>query len=343
MHSVRRGRAGSRPSAWTALLAALSAALCMPTGAFADPWLQDHRQAPLHPTIITADYKDKSYPVIAASAEVPEIEVEGKLRKLYSDQSYQTPRAVGFAPGFVTFKAQKASSNMTTMSTRLTGPGMAGSGLVPSGTTSEKGEYECTLVSSGAHAGCYLAVVFFRVDDGGSPLAGSTAIAFREIGDLAAGKETKVTIDGSYFAPPGVKAAYFPMVFSKGLEIRTDQSENAAVYFRRGEMAVHGALLAHYRQQNPASDKPASAYLRFRPELPPGVDPRSLPPTITAKFAVTESGEVDAVEIDQVLDVKVDQEIRRALGGWLFMPRLRKGYPVRTMITVPLSFAQASS
>jgi hypothetical protein len=319
---------------------ALSGALCMPTRALADQWLQDSRQAPLHPTIFTADFKGKSYPVIAASAEVPEIEADGKLRKLYSDQSYQTPRAVGFAPGFVTFKAQHASSNMTTMSTRLTGPGMAGS-MVPGGTTSESGQYDCTLVASEAHADCYLAVVFFRVDDAGNPLAGTTAIAFRQIGDLVAGREVKVTVNGSYFAPPGVKAAYFPMVFSKGLEIRTDQSDNAAAYFRRGEMAVHGALLAHYRQQNPTSDKPASAYLRFRPELPIGVDPRSLPPTITAKFAVTESGEVDAVEIDQVLDVKVDQELRRAFSGWLFMPRLKKGIPVRTMITVPLSFGGA--
>jgi hypothetical protein len=315
---------------------ALSVVLCLPTGAFADQWLQDSRQAPLHPTIITADYKGKSYPVTAASAELAEIEVEGKLRKLYSDQSYQTPRAVGFAPGFVTFKDQKASSNMTTMTTRMTGPGMTS--VLPSGMASGSGKYECTLVSSEAHADCYMAVVFFRVDDGGSPLEGSTGIAFRQIGDLAAGRETKVQINASYFAPPGVKAAYFPMVFSKGLEIRTDQSEVAAAYFRRGEMAVHGALLAHYRQQNPTSDKPASPYLRFRPELPPGVDPRSLPATITAKFAVTESGEVDDVEIDQVLDAKVDQELRRALSGWLFMPRLKKGIPVRTMIAVPLSF-----
>ena len=327
---------------WESSLAAALFVLCLPAGALADPWPQDGREAPLHPTIITAEYKGKVYPITDVSAEVPEIEVEGKLRKLHSDQSYGTPRAVVFAPGFVTFTSQNASASTTTTSTRMTGMGLSGNTVIP-GTVSETGEYDCTLVASEPHSDCYIAVIFYRVGDGGSPVPGSTAIAFRQIGDLAAGRETKVAINGSYFAPPGVLATYFPLVFSKGLEIRTDQCENAARYFRRGEMDTHSALLAHYRQQNPGADKPASAYLRFRPELPPGVDPRSLPPTITARFAVTETGEVDGVELDHVLDVKVDREIRRALGGWLFMPRLKKGYPVRSMITVPLSFGQDSS
>ena len=68
------------------------------------------------------------------------------------------------------------------------------------------------------------------------------------------------------------------------------------------------------------------------------VDRHNVPTSVNAKFAVTETGEVDSLELDQVLDVQVDRAIRRALDGWLFMPRLRKGYPVRTMISVPLSF-----
>jgi hypothetical protein len=341
MASAKLGRVGLRRLFGISVLFALFAALCIPKGAFADQWLQDGREPPLHPTIITVEYKGKVYPVTAVSAEVPEIEVEGKPRKLYADQSYQTPRALGFAPGFISFKTQNAGSKIMTQSVRIMG--FSGSSVVPSGTFSDTGDYECTLVASEAHADCYIAVIFFPVDEGGSPLPGSTGMAFRQIGDLVAGRETQVAISCGYVPPPGVRAAYVPLIFSKGLEIRTNQSEIAAGYFRRGEMAVHGAMLAHYRQQNPASDRPASPYLRFKPELPPGIDPRSLPARVTAKFAVTETGEVDSLEIDQVLDVKVDREIRRALNGWLFLPRLKKGYPVRSMIEVPLSFGQASS
>jgi hypothetical protein len=151
-----------------------------------------------------------------------------------------------------------------------------------------------------------------------------------------------VVIHSAYVVPPNVRYHFFPLIYSKGLEIRTDQSELSADFFRRGEMAAHEALLERYRQRNPEADRPASPYLRFQPQLPIDVDPRSLPAVITVKFAVTEAGEVDSIEIAQVLAEPVDREIRRAVNGWLFLPRLKKGYPVRSFIEVPLSFEHAA-
>ena len=318
-------------------LAVLLAVLCLPAAAFSAPWLQDSREAPLHPTVIMADYKGKSYPVMGASAEFPEVVVDGKTRRLYSKGSYQTPRAVGFGAGFVTFKDPHASSLVRTIERRVT-EGMNNRTEISGGTFSASGTYETTLVSTGPLSSCYLAVVYFETDAAGIPLPGTTALAFKQVGDLAPGRETKVTINSSFIPPTDGHYAFFSMVFSKGLEIRTDQSDWAAAYFRRNEMAAHEALLARYRQENPTADKPAAAYLRFRPELPVDVDRHNVPTSVNAKFAVTETGEVDSLELDQVLDVQVDRAIRRALDGWLFMPRLRKGYPVRTMISVPLSF-----
>jgi hypothetical protein len=335
------------PGRWHPLrpptLIALFAVLGFAKGAFSAEWLQDSREPPLHPTVITAEYKGKPYPVIAVTAEIPEINAEGELRKLYSGQSYQTPRAVRFAPGSVSFKAQNASSVIRSESLRFNGFGAINGSTLPEGTVSATGDYECTIVSPEAHSDCYIAVIFARRNREGGVDTASTAIAFRQIGDLAAGRETKVKINCSYVAPKGYLFYYFPLIFSKGLEIRTDQSEIAARFFRISEMASHEALLAQYRKENATADRPAVAYLRFQPELPPDVDPRSLPPMVNARFAVTESGEVDAVTLDQVLDARVDREIRRALDGWLFLPRLRKGYPVRTQIVVPLSFGGAPS
>jgi hypothetical protein len=334
-----------RPGRWRPLrsptLIALFAFLGFAKGGFSAEWLQNSREPPLHPTVITAEYQGKPYPVTAVTAEIPEINAEGKLMKLYSGQSYQTPRAVGFAPGFVSFKAQNASSSVKSESIRFNGFGAMNGSTLPEGTISASGEYECTIVSPEAHSDCYIAVIFSRRNPEGGMDTASTAIAFRQIGDLAAGREAKVKINCSYVAPKGNLFYYFPLIFSKGLEIRTDQCEVAAHFFRISEMAAHEAMLARYRQENATSDRPAIAYLRFQPELPADVDPRVLPPTVNARFAVTESGEVDSVVLDQVLDVRVDHEIRRALNGWLFLPRLRKGYPVRTQIVVPLSFGAA--
>src|SRR5580658_8605566 len=112
-----------RPGRWHPLrpptLIALFAVLGFAKGGFSAEWLQDSREPPLHPTVITVEYKGRPYPVTAVTAEIPEINAEGELRKLYSRQSYQTPRALRFAPGFVSFKAQNASSLVRTRSLRF--------------------------------------------------------------------------------------------------------------------------------------------------------------------------------------------------------------------------------
>jgi len=57
---------------------------------------------------------------------------------------------------------------------------------------------------------------------------------------------------------------------------------------------------------------------------------------------VAETGEVDSLEIDQALDPQVAQAIRRALNGWLFLPRLKNGSPEQSVMELPLSFGQGS-
>jgi hypothetical protein len=89
-------------------------------------------------------------------------------------------------------------------------------------------------------------------------------------------------------------------------------------------------------------DRASLAYLRVLPQLPAGIDPHSLPPTINAKLMVAETGEVDSLEIDQALDPQVAQAIRRALNGWLFLPRLKNGSPEQSVMELPLSFGQGS-
>jgi hypothetical protein len=324
------------------LVAAIFAIGAQP-GALASSWLQNTREPPLHPTVIVTEFKGKSYTVTHAKGEFPEINVEGKTKRLYGKQSYQPLRAVGFAPGFVRFKSQNATSTTTYYTERVNGTGgMNKNAVFQTGQFTAKGDYHCTLIASEPHSETYIAVIFYRMDLSGAPDLGSAAIAFREVGDLPAGAEKDVAISCAYVAPPGNRYYLFPLVFTKGREIRTDQSERVAAFFRSQEMETHRSIVDKYEQQFVTADKPPVPYLRVPPVLPNGVKANAIPGTIKASFTVTEDGEVDGITLDQALDPQVSHEVRRALNGWLFLPCLKKGYPVRVPVETSLSFEPAS-
>jgi len=317
-------------------------AIVLAADARADEWLQDGREPPLHPSVIVTDYKGRDYAVTHVSKEGGVILVDGKRVKLSLYQSYRVMRAGGYRPGRVEITKENASSNIRTLEWKVRQSYGGDSGPIPGRVLSARGTYEATVVASGDLPDCFIAVVFYRLKPDGTPDPHSTAIAFGEIGSMAAGRPTGVRIDCSYIAPSGTRYYLFPLVFSEGIEVRTNMVEHAARYFRLSEMLAHGEILSRYRKQHPDSDHPAALYLRIPPLLPDGVDPMALPSTINASFLVTGTGEVDSLRIDATLAPSVEASIRRAINGWLFLPRLRQGEPLPTMMRLPLSFAQDS-
>jgi hypothetical protein len=300
--------------------------------------------APLHPTVIMADYKGAGRVVVAVNSEFARVQVDGKLVTLRGKQSYRPALATAFSPGYIKFKDQQSSSTIYTSTVTMFHGGLGGgpsasNASYPEGMVSSSGDYECKVVSSLALPDCFLAVVFFRVGADGNTIPGSVEMAFREIGNLTATTPTAVKISSAYIAPPNTRFYHFPLLFSKGQEVRSDQSEVSARFFRYQDIQAHREFLRQYRMKNPTSDRPAYAYLRYPPILPDGIDPRTLPGTIRATFRVTESGDVDSLVIEPELDPKALNAIRRAVGGWLFLPRLKNGLPIPVQIEAPLSFA----
>jgi hypothetical protein len=287
-----------------------------------------------------ADYRGGLYPVIAVHREAAEIQIDGELKRLSLRQAYRVERAPAFLPGHVDFKAEVATSRIHEQSWRFQG-GDHGYDTVPGGVVSASGAYTAILAPRSSVKDCFIAVVFFKETTGGSPDQDSIAIAFLDVGDLTAGKETPVRIDCGYVVPPGgTNYHYESLLFSKGAEIQTDHSEASAKFFRHLEMVAHNRMLADYCKQNSGADRPVVPYLRFPPLLPESVDPRNLPSTINLDFVVTESGEVDSMFIAPNLDPLSERAIRRAVGGWLFLPRLKAGQAVPTRIKMPISFSQ---
>jgi hypothetical protein len=314
------------------------AGLVAPSEARAEDWLTGPTQPPLHPTILRAAYKGHYYPITAVKGERPQVKVDGELKNADGREGYDPARARAYSKGYVQFSTQNASWQVRTMTYRF------GNGnVVPGGTLSKNGTYEATLLPSESHDDCYLAVLFFQLDAMGEPKAGTIAMAFGKVGDLTAGKPSKISMEEAYITGEGVNFYCFPLLFSKGMEIRTDQSELAARFFRWQEMNAHRKLLATYLQQNPSANLQAHAYLRIPPVLPDDVDVKTLPTVIHATFMVSETGEVESLQVEDPVDPPVFEAIQRAINGWLFTPRLENGRPARTMIKLPLSFDPARS
>jgi hypothetical protein len=311
----------------------------LPRVSVAGVWLQDSRIAPLHPTVIAAEWNGKTYPVTGVDGDEAEILVDGKVVRLHSRQKYLMLRAASYLAGNVRFLHQDAFNHGVTEVWHIQSAIEGDRVEVPGGYLSLNEHYSASLVPSRSFPHAFLAVVFFQMDPTGLPDPESEVIAFHELGDLVADKKVDAKIDCAAILPKGeARHHYFTLVFSEGREIGSEQSRIAAPYFRYFEMKAHAQVLAPYRQQFATASRPAVAYLRISPELPDGTDVKQLPKDIHLKFSVVETGEVDAVEYAEPLPAAVQESLRTAVTGWLFLPRLRDGIPVRSQITLPLSF-----
>jgi hypothetical protein len=56
------------------------------------------------------------------------------------------------------------------------------------------------------------------------------------------------------------------------------------------------------------------------------------------QLSVSDEGIVTNVDAGMIADDRVRQSVIDALGGWLFLPKLKAGQPVYSYINVPLQF-----
>ena len=55
-------------------------------------------------------------------------------------------------------------------------------------------------------------------------------------------------------------------------------------------------------------------------------------------LTVEADGTVSAVDAETIADESARASVMQALGGWLFLPRLKGGQPVSVVVNVPLQF-----
>jgi len=290
---------------------------------------------PLHPTTIMGTYKDHPCEVVGVSGNAGLVDNQGTTIRLPENATYQPKRASAFMPGSLEISKQTAESNMMRRTVILSG----GMGEVDGGVMHAGSSYETRVVASQPYPGCYLVLLFFNdnylngeTDDPGA------IVAFHQIGDLAAGVETKVSADFAYIDFNNRRLTYIPLFFSRGKEIRTSFAEESARLFRHVEMLRHKKLIPYYFEKNPRTTSPAKPYLRFPPVFPPGTDMSAVPAVLKVDFTVTSEGTVEGVRSAQALPPDVLGAVQRAVQGWLYFPQLDNGQPMTCFGKAELGF-----
>ena len=316
------------------VLMGLTPLICAAESAFVAE--QMRTRPPDHPTMIVAEYKGETLPIVAAYQMDPEVEYKGELRRLPTDRAtFQPRRAAAFAPGSVEITDQHANARKLGIVYHF-----ANGGEAKGDTLDEHSDYEAILHPTASYRNCYIAVMFVDKDFmsglGNSP---SSIVLFKHINDLVAGKPEKVQTTFGYIEPEKFKKlVFFTLVFSGGMEIKSSSSAYSAAFFRRVELTEHEQILTNYKTKNLGKDHPLTPYLRIQPEIPEGIDWKTFPSTVNASFMVDENGTVYSVQIETKIPHEAEVAIRRALRGWLFLPKLKQGVPTRTMANIPLHF-----
>ena len=332
---------GARVS--SAVLLCLAAAWPCAGATGTDDWTQfaasDATPPAPHPTALLGYYKGRPYPVVGVDGNIAVVESDGRRVRVPAASGFQTARANRFLPGSLEVREQAESSSKVSRVWKFTNGGQADGGVLSAGS-----EYRATVVASRDYPECYVALLFYGV----GYLRGETddpqmAVAFTPLGDLRAGVETKVKAGFAYVDFGGRPMYYLPIFFSRGHEIRSNMADTLGLLFRRVEMLRHGRALALYRSKNPSATLAASPYLQFPPILPEHADLSGVPATARVDFAVTEDGTVEDVTPAVVLPPAVADAVQRALGGWLFMPKLVNGIPRRCMVALDLDFGGGSA
>lgn len=284
-----------------------------------------------HPTVLLAEHGKNFRPVLKVIGTDPVVSTEsGKDTRIRREVAFMADRAPYYADGSIRF-----------LSIRLDGLRLAEVYNVAmessEGTTLNAVSYfDATIISDRPLTNCFIAVLCY--DGGftnGSTDRPKTQIVLHDLPDLVAGKETRIRFSSNAFAER-TGAVFFPLIFTGGMEVRSNITDMANRYFARVEEVQHATQLAAYREKFAGRSHAAVPVVTIRPILPAGVEMPKDEEHI-ARLFVGEDGTVNDADITPEFSSRVVQtEVLRALRGWRFLPKLVNGDPAVAQIKFPL-------
>jgi hypothetical protein len=290
--------------------------------------------APPHPTLLVAEYRGGTYPVVAVQGETPVALVEGKLKKLSGRIPLQTNRVAGFcATRAQLILGQIANLQIVTAASEHEIEQVVGT---PGATIGGYVEFNATVTAERDLKDCYVAFVSFSAGF----LAGSTdrpaaQIRVRQIADLPARQPVKIKFSTEPFLGDSREQKVFVLLFSGAEEVFTGGNTIAWRYFQQREQVIHRAAVAAWIKRHAGETQPARPSLQFPPVFSAAP---TLPAEVAADLQVGADGRVVAVNLPTGLAPRAREEISRTLHAWLFLPQLASGSPVASRVRVPLQF-----
>lgn len=305
--------------------------------------------APLHPTVVYAEYKDQKHVVVAAEKDKPIIVLNGARLTLPNDTPLFTERAPGYSGLKATFN-NEISVLRAVRRDRYN-------------TTGSFEEKTVEITAAQDLRDCFMVIIHFEeeflMSDEERALSrkknaeifhdrpvAKPQIHVHQIPDLQASQVVTATFSSiisldprSTNLPGGVsvtfKTYFIHPLFSEGREVKTNLPEIAGRYFHHREKLQHRAVLAKWLKQNAKADQPLRPLL----QIPPLFDSmEGLPTDATATLSVAPDGTVSEVSLDREFPEDAKKLLHNTLRAWLFMPRIQKGSPVAAKVKLPLRF-----
>jgi hypothetical protein len=265
-----------------------------------------------HPTAILVQSDGKWLPVFSATWNGQAVIKDGeKPRKLSTEPHLRFARATDFSPGFVDLKT-------------------------PTDRRPLEGEGSYLLQVATAdrlYTNC-MAVMITIEPTQSLVVKATTHIAIKGIDDLKSGKPADITMRFPSSSLAGMQAVL--LVFSNGREIRTSHSDSAGMFFRRLEVQNHENILRAYHEKYGTSPHPVEPYLRFQPVFPGDVALASLPEAVHLTMTVNRDGYIEDPKLQETLPNPAALAILRAVGGWLYLPKLEDGYSIAAEKTLTI-------
>ncbi len=287
-----------------------------------------------HPTQLTVKYKDQRYPVIRMKKWDPLIMVDSREKRLRSERDYMPRRATAYGPERVELKKVEYGG-MQQLRVETHGKPMMGShpGI---------GEFKGIFKSRRTLKDAFITIVIYTPHMFLSPEHYayypyySIFVLAKELPDLPAGKEVSVRFTTKM---PAVfpDQRYFVQVFDgNGHEAKTNVMQNGWPYFALTERKLLKEAMVRYKERFVDQDNAVTPIVMMNPLLPENITPPETP--ITATFTVSVEGLTKDISIKNANEESLNQAVREAVQGWLFLPRLVSGEPVESLVEVPIQF-----
>jgi len=161
-------------------------------------------------------------------------------------------------------------------------------------------------------------------------------VIVRELPELPAAQTVKCKIS-VHALPRTTHPLFFVQIFDEtGREVRTNDTNYAWQFYAARDRVRLDAAVKKYLAQNPTADREAEPFLTVSPVFRRG----AVLPTGEGTVALTvgDDGTVTFVDAGMIGNDSARNSVIEALGGWLFLPKLKAGHPEFTTVNVPLGF-----